>query len=140
MSSDEEYVYESGSDDGDDYVYSDDDGSGAESEIGSDVELENKFWEADGIKREEPTEALKIFNQYLEYGKILKPYISDISVDIYKAYKNGASILFEGAQGISLDVDHGIYPHTTSSNTIAGHIASGTGVSFRNIDRVIGVT
>ena len=80
----------------------------------------------------------KIFNQYLEYGKILKPYISDISVDIYKAYKNGASILFEGAQGISLDVDHGIYPHTTSSNTIAGHIASGTGVSFRNIDRVIG--
>ena len=82
----------------------------------------------------------KIFNQYLEYGKILKPYISDISVDIYKAYKNGASILFEGAQGISLDVDHGIYPHTTSSNTIAGHIASGTGVSFRNIDRVIGVT
>ena len=82
----------------------------------------------------------KIFNQYLEYGKILKPYISDISVDIYKAYKNGASILFEGAQGISLDVDHGIYPHTTSSNTIAGHIASGTGVSFRYIDRVIGVT
>ena len=82
----------------------------------------------------------KIFNQYLEYGKILKPYISDISVDIYKAYKNGASILFEGAQGISLDVDHGIYPHTTSSNTIAGHIASGTGVSFRNIDKVIGVT
>ena len=82
----------------------------------------------------------KIFNQYLEYGKILKPYISDISVDIYKAYKNGASILFEGAQGISLDVDHGIYPHTTSSNTIAGHIASGTGVSFRNINKVIGVT
>ena len=65
MSSDEEYVYESGSDGGDDYVYSEDDGSGAESEIGSDVELENKFWEADGIKREEPTEALKIFNQYL---------------------------------------------------------------------------
>ncbi len=81
-----------------------------------------------------------IFNKYLEYGKILKPYISDVSVDIYKAYKKGASILFEGAQGISLDVDHGVYPHTTSSNTVAGHIASGTGVSFRDIDRIIGVT
>ncbi len=83
---------------------------------------------------------IKIFNKYLEYGKILKPYISDISVEIYKAYKKGSSILFEGAQGISLDVDHGVYPHTTSSNTVAGHIASGTGVSFRDIDRIIGVT
>ena len=70
----------------------------------------------------------------------LKPYISDISVDLYNSYKNGSSILFEGAQGISLDVDHGVYPHTTSSNTIAGHISSGTGITFRKIDRVIGVT
>ena len=43
------------------------------------------------------------------------------------------------AQGISLDVDHGIYPYTTSSNTAAGHISTGTGVSFRHIDRIIGV-
>ena len=47
--------------------------------------------------------------------------------------------MFEGAQGISLDVDHGIYPYTTSSNTTAGHISTGTGVNFRNVDRVIGV-
>ena len=47
--------------------------------------------------------------------------------------------MFEGAQGISLDVDHGIYPYTTSSNTAAGHISTGTGVSFRDIGRIIGV-
>ena len=58
---------------------------------------------------------------------------------LYTAYQNGKSILFEGAQGISLDVDHGIYPFTTSSNTATGHISTGTGVSFRRIDKVIGV-
>ena len=81
-----------------------------------------------------------IYEQYIEYGKILSPYISDVSVDLFNAHKKGASILFEGAQGISLDVDHGVYPHTTSSNTVAGHVAAGTGVSFRDIHRIIGVT
>ena len=81
----------------------------------------------------------EIYRQYLDHGQRLKPYISDVSVDLYRAHKDGASILFEGAQGISLDVDHGIYPHTTSSNTLAGHIAAGTGVSFRDISRIIGV-
>ena len=82
----------------------------------------------------------KIYEDYLDFGKILAPYISDISLDLYNAHKNGKSILFEGAQGISLDVDHGIYPHTTSSNTVAGHISSGSGVTFRSINRIIGVT
>ena len=80
-----------------------------------------------------------IFKSYCEYGKKLKPYISDTSVELYNALKNNKSILFEGAQGISLDVDHGIYPFTTSSNTAAGHISTGTGVSFRDIGRIIGV-
>ena len=81
-----------------------------------------------------------IYDRYIEYGRILSPYISDISLDLFNAYKEGASILFEGAQGISLDVDHGVYPYTTSSNTVAGHLAAGTGVSFRNIYKIIGVT
>ena len=81
-----------------------------------------------------------IYEQYIKYGEILSPYISDISVDLFNAHKKGASILFEGAQGISLDIDHGVYPHTTSSNTVAGHVAAGTGVSFRDIHRIIGVT
>ena len=81
-----------------------------------------------------------IYDEYLKFGEILAPYISDVSVDLYNAYQKGESILFEGAQGISLDVDHGVYPHTTSSNTIAGHIASGTGVTFSEINRIIGIT
>ena len=81
-----------------------------------------------------------IFKKYIEYGKQLSPYIKDVSLELYHAQQNGKAILFEGAQGISLDVDHGIYPYTTSSNSIAGNIATGTGVSFRDINRIIGVT
>ena len=81
----------------------------------------------------------EIFDSYCSNGERLKPYITDTSVELYNAYKNNKSILFEGAQGISLDVDHGIYPYTTSSNTAAGHISTGTGVSFRDIGRIIGV-
>ena len=81
----------------------------------------------------------EIFDSYCGYGERLKPYITDTSVELYNAHKNNKSILFEGAQGISLDVDHGIYPYTTSSNTAAGHISTGTGVSFRDIGRIIGV-
>jgi adenylosuccinate synthase len=81
-----------------------------------------------------------IFNTYSDYGHKLKSYIHDTSLELYRAHKSGKSILFEGAQGISLDVDHGVYPFTTSSNTAAGHISTGTGVSFRDINRIIGVT
>ncbi len=81
----------------------------------------------------------KTLKSYIDYGKQLAPYISDTSVELYNASQAGKSILFEGAQGISLDVDHGIYPFTTSSNTAAGHISTGTGVSFRHINRIIGV-
>ena len=81
----------------------------------------------------------EIFDNYVNYGKQLAPYISDTSFELYNAHQAGKSILFEGAQGISLDVDHGVYPFTTSSNTAAGHISTGTGVSFRDINRIIGV-
>ena len=81
----------------------------------------------------------EIYKTYIEYGKILEPYISDVSVELFNAYKKGKNILFEGAQGMSLDVDHGIYPYTTSSNTAAGHVSIGTGVSFKSVNRIIGV-
>jgi len=81
-----------------------------------------------------------IYDDYLDMGKRLSSYISDVSLELYGAYNNHKTILFEGAQGISLDVDHGIYPYTTSSNTIAGSISTGTGVSYRDIHRIIGVT
>ena len=81
----------------------------------------------------------EIFETYVKYGEKLSTYICDTSVELYKAHKLGKSILFEGAQGISLDVDHGVYPYTTSSNTAAGHVSTGTGVSFREIKKIIGV-
>ena len=91
------------------------------------------------LERSLETTEKEIFESYLEYGKQLEPFICDTSVELYKAIKAGKSILLEGAQGISLDVDHGVYPFTTSSNTAAGHISTGTGVSFRDIGRIIGV-
>ncbi len=58
---------------------------------------------------------------------------------LFQALKNGRKILYEGAQGLSLDVDHGIYPHTTSSNMTAGHLAAGAGLTIRNISKIIGI-
>ena len=91
------------------------------------------------LNKKMTSEPKSIFQDYINFGIKLKDYVSDTSVELYKAHQNGKSILFEGAQGISLDVDHGIYPYTTSSNTAAGHISTGTGVSFRDIGRIIGV-
>jgi len=82
----------------------------------------------------------EIYQEYIGYGKELAPMVADTSTILYKAHKAGKSLLYEGAQGMSLDVDHGIYPHTTSSNTIAGHFAVGAGASFGKTDKVIGVT
>ncbi len=81
----------------------------------------------------------EIFNTYSSYGKRLEKYISDTSIELFNAYKQGKSILFEGAQGISLDVDHGIYPYTTSSNTTSGHISTGSGLGPYGVGRIIGV-
>ena len=81
----------------------------------------------------------EVFDTYLEYGSKLSKYVKDTSLELYNASQEGKSILFEGAQGVSLDVDHGVYPYTTSSNTTAGYISTGVGVNFRRVDRVIGV-
>lgn len=81
----------------------------------------------------------ELYENFLEYGKKLKPYIADTEIELFHAYKNGKKILFEGAQGMSLDLDHGMYPHTTSTNNLAGHIAVGSGVGFNSPARVIGV-
>jgi adenylosuccinate synthase len=83
-----------------------------------------------------PKEAIA---QYLEYGERLRPYVIDSSLKIYEAVKQRKNILFEGAQGTLLDLDHGTYPYVTSSNPIAGGACVGAGVGPTIIDRVIGV-
>ena len=80
-----------------------------------------------------------IYTDYLRYGEILKKYLSDTQVELYEAYSQKKSFLFEGAQGLSLDLDHGLYPHTTSSNTVAGQMSVGAGIGLNGIHRVIGV-
>lgn len=80
-----------------------------------------------------------IYNQYLEFGRKLHPYINDTAVVLNDALKNNANILFEGAQGTELDVDHGTYPYVTSSNTIAGNACVGSGIGPTSINEVIGV-
>jgi len=80
-----------------------------------------------------------ILKQYLEYGKKLEKYIVDTSLIIHELVKENKAILFEGAQGSLLDVDHGTYPFVTSSNATAGGACTGTGVGPTRIDKVLGV-
>lgn len=81
----------------------------------------------------------EIFNTYYKYGQRLKPYIGDVSLEVNQAIDAGKRVLFEGAQGILLDNDHGAYPHTTSSNTVAGAACTGVGVGPTKIQEIIGV-
>ncbi len=77
---------------------------------------------------------------YADLGRRLAPYAQDASLWLHKGMKAGKSLLFEGAQGTLLDVDHGTYPFVTSSNTVAGNAATGSGVGPTAIDHVIGIT
>jgi len=75
----------------------------------------------------------------LAFGEKLAPYIDNVSVALDTARKQGRNILFEGAQGTQLDIDHGTYPFVTSSNTVAGNACNGTGFGPTHIDSVIGI-
>jgi len=81
-----------------------------------------------------------IIKKYSEYGQLLKKYVIDVSLYLNHAIDDGKKILFEGAQGTLLDVDHGTFPYVTSSNPIAGGACVGTGVGPTKIDKVTGIT
>ena len=81
----------------------------------------------------------EILEKFLEFGKKLKKYITDTSLLIYRLMEEGKDILFEGAQGTLLDIDHGTYPYVTSSNASAAGVCTGCGISPRSITKVIGV-
>jgi adenylosuccinate synthase len=87
----------------------------------------------------EPLDPLAIFNQYSAYAQRLRPYVCDTTELLLSAVENGKRVLFEGAQGALLDVDHGTYPFVTSSNSSGVGISSGSGVPARHINRCIGV-
>jgi adenylosuccinate synthase len=81
----------------------------------------------------------EILNPYLRYAGWLAPYITDTALLLHRWIDAGYSVLFEGAQGTMLDMDHGTYPFITSSSTTAGGAATGTGVAPRRLDAVLGV-
>ena len=87
----------------------------------------------------EPLAVNEIVDAFLEFDRKIDPYVTDISVLLNNAVREGKNILFEGAQGALLDIDHGTYPYVTSSNTVAGAACIGTGIGPTRIDEVIGV-
>ncbi len=86
-----------------------------------------------------PLSLEEIHTEYVGYAQQLRHRITDAQVILHKAYKAGSSILLEGAQGALLDVDFGTYPFVTSSSTIAGNAATGTGLPPRSIQHILGV-
>ena len=80
-----------------------------------------------------------LYREYLDYAKRIKKYVCDTAVLLNGALKKKKRVMFEGAQGTLLDVDHGTYPFVTSSNSTAGGASTGTGVGPTKIDKVIGV-
>ncbi|MCY0899685.1 MAG: adenylosuccinate synthase [Firmicutes bacterium] len=81
----------------------------------------------------------ELYDRFLAYGQALKPYVADTSIIINEAINRGDRVLFEGAQGTMLDIDHGTYPYVTSSHPSAGGAAIGAGIGPTKIDRVYGV-
>ena len=92
------------------------------------------------IYNHEPLSPDEIIKEFSEYKEMVQQHISDTSLLVSNAIKENKSILFEGAQGTLLDIDHGTYPFVTSSNTSAANAATGSGIGPLNLNRVVGVT
>lgn len=88
----------------------------------------------------DPLDFDQVLDEYTQYGWQLEPYITDTSLLFYELLKQNKTILFEGAQGVMLDVDFGTYPYVTSSNSGAGGVCAGTGVSPKSIDHIVGIS
>lgn len=95
--------------------------------------LLEKVYESEGFKAED------ILEEYLAYGEEIAPYVCDTSVVLNDALDAGRRVLFEGAQGVMLDIDQGTYPFVTSSNPVAGGVSIGAGVGPTKINHVVGV-
>ncbi|WWO98981.1 MAG: adenylosuccinate synthase [Candidatus Dasytiphilus stammeri] len=80
-----------------------------------------------------------VLDKLLAVAKILTSIATDVAMLLYNAYQHGETIIFEGAQGMLLDIDHGTYPYVTSSNTTIGGVLTGTGFGLRYLDTVIGI-
>src|SRR5947209_187671 len=100
------------------------------------VRENNSILQALGAK---PISFAEVNEKYLAAGEILRPFVANTVVYLHRALQHGKEILFEGAQGTFLDIDHGTYPYVTSSNTTAGGACTGSGVPPHRMDLVVGV-
>ncbi len=102
------------------------------------VPLKNKILQALGS--DSRIDAKKVVNEYSEYGRRLRVHVTDTRSLLSDAIAKKKRVLLEGAQGTMLDIDHGTYPFVTSSNTVSGNVAAGSGIPATAIDEVFGVT
>ena len=86
-----------------------------------------------------PVDISKVVDECLGHGEALAPLVKDVAGELYQIIERGDSVVFEGAQGALLDVDHGTYPFVTSSNTTAGAASVGSGVGPQQFDSVLGI-
>ena len=82
----------------------------------------------------------ELVETYAGFGRALAPFVGDAVALLHRTMASGGSLLFEGAQGTFLDIDHGTYPYVTSSNTVAGAACAGSGIGPTHIDEVVGIT
>ncbi len=101
--------------------------------------LEQKNREFTKMYEVNPIDFQDIFEEYYDYGQQIKKYVTDTSVILNDALDAGKRVLFEGAQGVMLDIDQGTYPYVTSSNPVAGGVTIGSGVGPSKISKVVGV-
>jgi len=87
-----------------------------------------------------PVDFQEVLDQSLDYAEIIAPLVTDVADLLFDIHARGGNILFEGAQGMLLDIDHGTYPYVTSSNTTSGSAATGTGMGLMQFDYVLGIT
>lgn len=86
-----------------------------------------------------PFDAAEIAEEYLAYGAEIAEFVADTSLITWQAIRDGKTVVFEGAQGVLLDIDHGTYPFVTSSNPTSGGALTGVGVGPKDIDAVLGI-
>lgn len=88
----------------------------------------------------DPVDFQQVLDETLAMGERITPLIADVPEMLYQASKHGENVLYEGAQGTLLDIDHGTYPYVTSSNTVAGGASTGSGVGPNSFDYILGIT
>jgi adenylosuccinate synthase len=101
--------------------------------------LEEKNFLLTNFFKDKPLDEKEIAAQYLDYAQKIKPYVADTSLILDHEIKQGKKVLFEGAQGSHLDIDHGTYPYVTSSNTVSANASCGSGIGPNTISAVVGI-